>query len=268
MLFYRNSVFDLLSAVKTVFIFSPSAHSDSHMLRHKNTLVQACLVKRKIPQLGEDFSVPCLVPLPLPSSAARLQCHPAHFFQMLMFTWVVTGGPSTLPLYFWTGRAACQEEQTDGWLWAAARCPVRLTWRQFARWHWRACLRQGLHLGEEGVEAGKPAGKEERRRGLQPSGELEFLLSHSPIWLAVVKTIGWHTLSLHADGFPAMSQLWEQQVVEKVVGLLGIETRFRKALDFEFWSYILVVFPCLCPLSYIGHCVSHNNVDVCSTTSS
>lgn len=262
-------MFDLLSAVKTLFSFSPSAHSDSHLFRPQNILVQACLVKRKIPQLGEDFSVPCLVPLPLLSSVARLQCHPAHFFRRSCSRSVVTGGPSTLPLYFWTGRAACQEEQTDRRLWAAALCPIRLTWRQFARWHWCACLGQGLHLGEEGVEAGEPAGKEERRRGLQPSGELEFLLSHSPIWLAVVKTIGWHTLSLHADGFPAMSQLWEQQVVEKVVGLLGIETCFRKALDLEFWLYSVVVFPYLYPLLlYIGYCAWDNNVNVCSMTSS
>lgn len=161
------------------------------MLRHKNILVQAGLVERKIPQLGEDFSVPCLFPLPLPSPSARLQCHPAHFFRRSCSPNVVTRGPATLPLYFGTSRAACQEEQTDRRLWAAALCPVPLTWRRFARWHWCACLRQGLHLGEEWDEAGKPAGKEERRRGLLPSRGLEFLLSHSPIWLAVVKTIGW-----------------------------------------------------------------------------
>lgn len=164
-----------------------------------------------------------LSPLPSPPPAAlthsQIAVSPCSFFLPCSPS-DVTGGPSTLPLYFWTGRAACQEAQTDRRLWGAALCPGRLTWRQFARWHWCACLRQGLHLGEEGVETGKAAGKEERRRGLQPSRELEFLLSHSPIWLAVVKTIGWYILSLHADGFPAMSQLWEQQVVEKV-DLLG-----------------------------------------------
>lgn len=51
-------------------------------------------------------------------------------------------------------------------------------------------------MGEEGDEAGRLAGREERRRGLLPSRESEFLLSHSPIWLAVVKTIAWHILSL------------------------------------------------------------------------
>lgn len=36
---------------------------------------------------------------------------------------------------------------------------------QFARRHWLACLRQRLRLGEEGEEAGKLAGREERRGG-------------------------------------------------------------------------------------------------------
>lgn len=61
--------------------------------------------------------------------------------------------------------------------------------------------------GGRGEEAGKLEGREERRGGLLPSRESEFLLSHSPIWLAVVKTIAWHLLSLCADGVPAMSQL-------------------------------------------------------------
>lgn len=78
---------------------------------------------------------------------------------------------------------------------------------------------RGSVWGEEGEEASELEGREERRGGLQPSRESEFLLSHSPIWLAVVKTIAWHLLSLCADGVPAMSQLCEQQVVEKVVGL-------------------------------------------------
>lgn len=50
-------------------------------------------------------------------------------------------------------------------------------------------------FGEEGV-VGKEAGREEQRGGLLPSRESEFLLSRSPIWLAVVKTIAWHLLSL------------------------------------------------------------------------
>lgn len=81
---------------------------------------------------------------------------------------------------------------------------------------------RGSVRGEEEEEeevVGKLAGREEKRGGLLPSRESEFLLSHSPIWLAVVKTIAWHLRSLCADGVPAMSQLWEQQVVEKVVGL-------------------------------------------------
>lgn len=56
--------------------------------------------------------------------------------------------------------------------------------------------------GRQSWQAGK-----KRRGGLLPSRESEFLLSHSPIWLAVVKTIAWHLLSLRADGVPAMSQL-------------------------------------------------------------
>lgn len=39
----------------------------------------------------------------------------------------VTLGHSTLPLYFETGRAVCQEEQTDWLLWTAALCPARPT---------------------------------------------------------------------------------------------------------------------------------------------
>lgn len=39
----------------------------------------------------------------------------------------VTLGHSTLPLYFETRRAVCQEEQTDWLLWTAALCPARPT---------------------------------------------------------------------------------------------------------------------------------------------
>lgn len=78
---------------------------------------------------------------------------------------------------------------------------------QFARRNWLACLRQRLRLGEERDEAGKLAGREERRGGLLPSRESECLLSHSPIRLAVVKTIAWHILCLCADRVLAMSQL-------------------------------------------------------------
>lgn len=134
----------------------------------------------------------------------------------------VTIGLSTLPLYFKTGRAVCQEGQRDRLLQAelSAQHGRNAQGRVgFARRHWLACLRQRLRLGEEEEKAGELAGMEERRGGLLPSRESEFLLSHSPIWLAVVKTIAWHLLSLCADGVPAMSQLWEQQVVEKVVGL-------------------------------------------------
>lgn len=56
---------------------------------------------------------------------------------------------------------------------------------------------RGSVLGEEGG-GGRQAGSQGRKRGgLLPSRESEFLLSHSPIWLAVVKTIAWHLLSLY-----------------------------------------------------------------------
>lgn len=55
---------------------------------------------------------------------------------------------------------------------------------------------RGSGWGRKGVQAGKLADGEESRGGLLPSRESEFLLSHSPIWLAVVKTIAWHLLSL------------------------------------------------------------------------
>lgn len=55
---------------------------------------------------------------------------------------------------------------------------------------------RGSVWGRKGVQASKLADREERRGGLLPSRESEFLLSHSHIWLAVVKTIAWHLLSL------------------------------------------------------------------------
>lgn len=104
------------------------------MLRHKNRLVQACLFKRKIPQLGEDFSVPCLVPscrppppTHSPSSTARLHCHPAPFFRRSCSPSAVTRGP-----LFLDGQGSVPgdaDRRAGGRLRAAALCPVRLTRR-------------------------------------------------------------------------------------------------------------------------------------------
>lgn len=192
---------DLLSAVKTVFILNLTAWVHTLTQTHKNTLVQACLVKRKIPQLSEDLSFSRTPP-------PRLQCHPnqghlphLHPLQPACpcSPAFVTLGLSTLPLYFKTGRAVCQEGQKDKLLWAAL-CTARATRRgptSVCKTTLAGLFTAEAHFGGGGAgEAGKLAGREGRRGGLLPSRESEFLLSHSPIWLAVVKTIAWHLLSL------------------------------------------------------------------------
>lgn len=58
-------------------IWSECTLKITHARTHKNTLVRACLIMRKIPQVVEDFSFSCLFCFFPPS--ARLQCHPARF---------------------------------------------------------------------------------------------------------------------------------------------------------------------------------------------
>lgn len=106
MLFLNHTVFDLLSAVKTVFILSLSAHSNSHMLTHKNTLVWACLVKKKNPTAWWGFLIlppfltffflfPPLWQIAMSSSSV--------FFPppMLMFTYVCNSRPFNSTPLFW-----------------------------------------------------------------------------------------------------------------------------------------------------------------------
>jgi len=57
---------------------------------------------------------------------------------------------------------------------------------------------RGSVWGRKGRQK-QASSREESRGRLLPSRELEFLLSHSPIWLAVVKTIAWHLLSVQME---------------------------------------------------------------------
>lgn len=76
--------------------------------------MRACLVKRKIPQLGEDFSFSRLFSFSPLSQIAVSSC--SGFFlshRSPRSPTFVTLGLSTLTLYFKTGRAVCREGQRE-----------------------------------------------------------------------------------------------------------------------------------------------------------
>lgn len=76
---------------------------------------------------------------------------------------VVTGGPSTLPLYFWTGRAACQEEQTDRRLWAAALCSRTADMKTVCKMTLLCLFTAGAPFGGGGRGWGRQAGWQGRK---------------------------------------------------------------------------------------------------------
>lgn len=109
---------------------------------------------------------------------------------------------------------------------------------------------RGSVRGWRAGEAGKLAGRERRRGGLLPSRESEFLLSHSPIWLAVVKTIAWHLLSLcrwspsyesalraasgGESGGPVISCTANIRILYRDASFLMLGKRFRVASSLTF----------------------------------
>lgn len=178
MLFLKDTVFDLLSAVKTVFILSPTAwvHTPTHTCSHthKNTLVWACLVKRKIPQLGEDFSFSRPFSLFFFFSLPQTDCSVIllRFFPLvfLVFIYLCNFRPFYSAPSILRQGGQCAEMDREGQ--AVVGCTLAQHgrhaqgWGQFARRHWLACLRQRLRLGEEGERRqAKLAGREKKERG-------------------------------------------------------------------------------------------------------
>lgn len=160
------------------------------------------------------------------SPLARLQCHPAQVFflspQIPCSPAFVTLGLSTLPLYFKTGRAVCREGQRDRLLWAAL-CTARPT-RTGPRTVCKTTL-AGLFTAEAPFGGGRGGGRQAGRQGRKERGFTTLKRVGIPpepfphLAGSCENNCLAFTLSLCADGVPAMSQLWEQQVVEKVVGL-------------------------------------------------
>lgn len=75
-------------------------------------------------------------------------------------------------------------------------------WRQFAKWHWLACLRHRLILGRKGMRKAIWLAKKKGQL-ITTLKRVRIPLEPFPIWLAVVKTIVWQTLCVQMD-----FQLW------------------------------------------------------------
>lgn len=157
---------------------------------------------------------------PLPGSPHPHSPHPRpdcsvtllfffFFFRCSCSPSVVTGGPSTLPLYFWTGRAACQEEQTDRRLWAAALCSCTADMKTVCKMTLLCLFTAGAPFGG-GERMGKGLRQASRLARKKGEGVYNPQESWNSSW--AIPPFGW--------------QLWKQ--------LAGIHSHCMQ-MDFQLW---------------------------------
>lgn len=109
------------------------------------------LSQEKNPTTWWGFLSPLPGPPPPPTPLIQIAVSPCSFFfffsRCSCSPSVVTWGPFDSAPLFLDGQGSVPGGADRQAVVSCRSAPVRLTWRQFARWHCCACLRLGLHLG-------------------------------------------------------------------------------------------------------------------------